>query len=692
MRRLGTLSLGLFFSSTVLVLAATGFDHFFPSNLNRLEQTSTNIFDRNSLVLREFTSSDGYWRYPISADVINPELANLVIAAEDKRFYYHPGVDPLAMGRALGQWITTGRVVSGGSTITMQLARLLEPRPRNLSGKIWQVARALQLEWHLSKAEILSAYLTLAPYGGNIEGVVAASRFYWDLEVSQLSLADKVLLAALPKNPEKYRPDRNPQLAKTARNRLLHRLIANDVVARDQAQYLFDAAVPSKRRAALRHAFHLTARTDKDQPNTTIDLKSQILLERLVGQKAETLEKGAAVAAILVDISNGEVIAHVGQMLAAKSDKSSQTPLGWQDISVAKRSPGSTLKPLIYAAALNQGWLHPQTLVPDRATIFGDYAPKNFSGDFHGWVKVEEALQWSLNVPAAMVLQHLGPQTLIENFQHLGIKPAMPRALATPGLPLALGGLGLSLEDLAQIYLQLVPGDQVPQLHHQKTATLTTVPNPLSEATRWQITQILAQAPLPPGLAAAENLTSGIPIAFKTGTSHGFRDAWAVGYGRKYLAAVWIGRPDGGYGPNRVGRVAAAPLLFDLLRQFEPPFSWPKAPPGVLLVTGSQILPQSLKYLRPLGTSIAEKLVTTDPPKILFPSDGAAVEQTASGRLALKARGGKLPLTWLIDGEPLSSSPFRRESATLLPGAGMVTISLVDAEGRSDSSKIWVEP
>ncbi len=491
----------------------------------------------------------------------------MLMAFEDKRFYDHGGVDVRSLARAAVQLVENRRIVSGASTLTMQVARLVEGHyERSGSAKIRQIVGALRLEHHLDKRQILSLYLRLAPFGGNIEGVRAASLAYFGKEPRRLSVGEAALLVALPQSPEWRRPDRNPRAARLARDRVLQRATEEGVITAAEAERAAHEPVPIGRRAFPKLAPHLAeaeVAANPTQPihRLTIDRTVQKALEGLAEEQTKLLGQKLSAAILAVDHTTGEVIAHVGS--AGYLD---DARFGAIDMVNAVRSPGSTLKPFIYGLAFEAGLAHPETLIEDRAVRFGSYAPKNFDEDFHGTVTIRDALAQSLNIPAVKVLAAVGPGKLAGRFRKVGVEPAFPDK-SLPTLAMALGGVGLTLHDVATLYTGLARGgDVVPLMHRRadaaeaakallqgKQPSRTRLLSPLAS---WYVTDILKDAPPPLNAKAGR-------LAYKTGTSYGYRDAWAVGYDGKYTVAVWVGRPDGASTPGLVGRLTAAPILFD---------------------------------------------------------------------------------------------------------------------------------
>ncbi len=428
------------------------------------------VLDRNDRLLRAYTTPDGRWRLPVDPKDVDARYLAMLIAFEDKRFRAHHGVDPWAVGRAGWQLVRHGRIVSGGSTLTMQVARLVQgEHERNASGKIRQALRALALERRLSKDAILRLYLRLAPFGGNLEGVRAASLAYFGKEPRRLSLAEAALLVALPQAPEARRPNRYPETARRARNRVLAYAAAAGVISHEDATRAMAERMPVARREFPILAPHLSdAEVERDKARNvhrlTIDATHQANLEQLVREHAGTLGGRLSAALIAVDHKTGEVVAHVGS-----PGYLDEARFGAVDMTSAIRSPGSTLKPFVYGLAFEAGLAHPETLIEDRPSRFGLYVPKNFDMDWHGTVTIRMALAQSLNIPAVKVLEALGPAKLTGRLTQAGVEPVLPKG-AEPSLAIALGGLGLKLSDLASLYAGLARGGEPVALKYRRDA------------------------------------------------------------------------------------------------------------------------------------------------------------------------------------------------------------------------------
>ncbi len=649
---------------------------------------STAVLDRDEKLLRPYATPEGRWRLTASRAQVDPRFLELLLAYEDQRFASHRGVDVLALGRAFAQLITQGRIVSGASTLTMQVARLLEPRTeRSVAAKLRQVVRAIEIEHALSKDEILALYLSLAPYGGNLEGVRAASLAYFGKEPRRLTLGEAALLVALPQSPEQRRPDRSRDAARHARDRVLDRAAAAGVVPRDEIERARREPVPEGRKPMPMLAPHAADAAVAAAPwqsvhRLTIDASLQAGLEQLARERAHALGSDISVAILAVEHASGEVLARVGS-----ADYFDAGRAGQVDMTQALRSPGSTLKPFIFGLGFEDGLIHPETLINDRPVRYGGYAPENFDLTYQGTVSVRRALQLSLNVPAVAVLDKVGASRFTARLAQAGGSLVLPQGEA-PGLAMGLGGVGVKLADLVTLYAGLARlGSTVPLTERRSEAGFEPAPRRLLDPVNaWHIGNVLLGTPPP------ENAAGG-RIAFKTGTSYGSRDAWALGFDGSRTIGVWVGRPDGGAVPNLTGRVAAAPILFDAFaRNGRLPAALARAPHGTLLASHSK-LPPPLQRFRPgaLAGADAEPQL-----RIMFPPNGARLElaSDADGKadpIALKVTGGTGALTVLVNGLPLPAPPGRRTLFFEPDGPGFVRLTVMDANGAIDSVSVRLQ-
>jgi penicillin-binding protein 1C len=671
---------------TVLIIAAV-YPVLPAPSLDRSRSASALVLAADGSILRGFLTADGKWRLPVEPDAVDPLYRRMLVAAEDRRFDSHPGADPIAAARALFQLGSSGHIVSGASTLTMQTVRLLDPYPRSLIGKLREMAKALALERLMSKREVLSLYLTLAPFGGNLEGVRAASLAYFGKEPTRLSAAEAALLVAIPRSPERLRPDRHPDAARAARDRLLLRMVETGAISPATLAEARAETVPRARLAMPFHAPHLARELHDDRPTaliqrSTIDPLLQRRVEALLKREASGLDPEASLAAIVVANRDRRMLAYVGN-----ADFASAARRGTLDMARAVRSPGSALKPFIYAMGFDRLLLHPETVLEDRARHFEDYAPSDFDGRFAGEVTARQALQYSLNLPAVAVLDRIGPGRLIAALTAAGIRLRLPQPATEPGLAVALGGAGITLVDLVQLYASLSNGGEVTPVRYHEDDPATSGKAIFGPLAAWYVNDILAEAPPPANVLPAE-VRRGRRLAFKTGTSYGFRDFWAIGYNREVTIGVWAGRPDGTPMPGHSGRLTAAPVLFKIADLLGPARSrHPTPPPPGALMVGWNDLPPRLSRLDP-G---AEATSQTGGPRITFPPDGAVIEWRGEG-MPLEAIGGKQPLRWLVDGRPLTQGPPRHGIHWQPEGIGFVQLSVVDAQGRSAHSTVRLSP
>lgn len=538
-------------------------DLSFPPPLPKSRDTSTLVVARDGTPLRAFADAEGVWRYPADAKIVSPLYLQALLTYEDRWFWRHPGINPWALLRAGKQWLLERRIVSGGSTLTMQVARILDPHTRTPWGKLKQLLRAVQLEAHLSKDEILDLYLERAPYGGTIEGVEAASWAYLGKSAAHLSQAEAALLAVLPQSPSRLRPDRHPEAAQRARDKVLARMAelgvwsADDVddariepvVARSLKQPLYAALLAQRLRSQQPKAAHI---------QTTIDSGLQRTLEERVSSYFSQLPERTSAALLVMDNTTLEARAYVGSV--AFGDKAR---LGHVDMVQAWRSPGSTLKPFLYGMALEDGLIHSESLLMDAPQSFGGYRPGNFDAAFNGPVGAASALRLSLNVPVVDLLDRVGPARFTARLANGGVNLKFPHG-AKPNLAVILGGTGAQLEGLVGAFASLNRGGIAGRVRY-------TPQDPrierrmMSDGAAWIVRDILQSNPRP-GYGVGTFDTGSRPnVAWKTGTSYGYRDAWAIGSTRHYTVGVWVGRPDGTPLPGQYGAVTALPLMFEVI-------------------------------------------------------------------------------------------------------------------------------
>ncbi|RKU37465.1 penicillin-binding protein 1C [Candidatus Poribacteria bacterium] len=555
------------------------------------------VLDRNGEWLRAFLAADGMWRFNRQSKMVNrePRIANgeptthnyflhqAMLTSEDRWFYYHFGINPISIATAFYDNLTAGKVVRGGSTITMQLARLMEPKARNVPNKLWEMFRAIQLELAYSKSEILTYYFNMLPYGGNIVGTAAASRFYFNKPQHAMSLGEAALLAAIPNAPERLRPDRFPENAREARKKVLNRLLTRRQISEQQWQAALQEPIPTKRYPLPFKAPHLArmlvkgkglyARpTAEGRIYTTIDVKTQETALRILREYLDASYAGvinhrlpSTGAIVVMDTRSRQVLAMVGS-----HDFFDRKALGQINGTLAPRSPGSALKPFVYALAMEQGLITPETLLFDVPVTYAGYEPVNYDGKYSGYVTARQALARSLNVPAVNLNARLKNDTL-----HAFLKRAGISTLALTkkyGLSMVLGGCEVNLLELTTLYAglanmgefapyQLIRSDREPRIANRSKRLLR-------QETSFIITEILTTLQLPANTVKnpeAFERTVNLPkIAWKTGTSYGHRDAWCIGYSPELTIGVWLGNFDGKGASMMSGADAATPILFAL--------------------------------------------------------------------------------------------------------------------------------
>lgn len=669
----------------IVLFALFALDRVFPPPIERGHEVSIMVSDRFGKPLRAFPLEDGRWRFATRLDDIDPLFIDALLAVEDKRFYRHGGVDWVGMGRAVITSAQAGRVVSGGSTITMQTARLLEPRPkRTIGAKLIEMWRAHQLEWRLSKQEILELYLTLAPYGGNIEGIRAASWRYFGRQPDRLSDDQIALLIALPQSPEVRRPDLRPQNAKAARAEIVAKLERHGFFTNIRAKDAQQAALPSKRYGFPGRAWHATQKVASRSlvdVTSTLDADLQANLEQIARRTAEKEGETVQVSILVVDIPTRAVRSAVGS-----ADRS--RPGGWLDLTAQARSPGSTLKPFIYAMAFDDGSAAPNTRIADLPKRFASYQPENFDRMFRGDVRIAEALQHSLNIPAVLTLDRVGAERFAANLALAGAPPRIASgARRKPGLALALGGAGLTAQELGVLYAALGDDGRAKPLIWREDAIRH---NPdrtgyrlMSPATAETVRKILHETPPPEGRMPGRLTTHAPEIGFKTGTSYGFRDAWAAGVSGDHAIIVWVGRADGAPRAGKTGRNTALPILFEVADRSAEILG--QAPEN-----GARIMSEKTPNARGAQTRFEE---ADQHPQILFPPKNAELWagqiDGQPARAFVFAGRGDGTLSWYVDAEPIL--PDAGGLPAWAPDqAGFYRVSAVDSVGRTSSVRVRV--
>ncbi len=715
-----------------------------PLGGDNTEQFAKVIVADDGTPLRAFADKQGVWRYPVSMADVSPRYIETLLAYEDRWFWLHPGVNPFAIARAAGQNLFNGRIISGGSTLTMQVARILDPHQRTIAGKLKQIFRAFQLEWHYSKSEILTMYLNRAPFGGPIEGVQAASFAYLSKSARELSLAESALLSVLPQSPSRFRPDRHPQRATRARNKVLDRLHSFGYLSAEEVQDArLEIVMPQLDAHPMLAPILARRLKNKVLPGkplkTTINANLQASLESLVKDYAHQLSIKSSAAVLVVNHHTMEVKAYV-----ASADFYDQQRYGQVDMIRAIRSPGSTLKPFLYGMALDQGLISSHSMLMDEAINIAGYKPENFSQNFSGKVSMSEALQRSLNIPAVQVLQFLGPGYFHAKLENAGVFLKMPQN-SRPNLSMILGGTGTRLEELVSAYTAFSREGKAGQLvftkntlsnsksNNNKSSDIKLSAKPeikekylMSAGAAWIIHDILSQIPYRNRLSGMIRQNSGnnsgrsnTLLAWKTGTSFGFRDAWAIGMTSDYTIGIWTGRPDGTPVPGHYGAQTAVPLLksvsqnlsaLPLSRSIDKQYM-----PRPESVTQKVICWPSGKLLEQTIASECEKthvswiLDDTIPPvlalnpdietvfdelKIISISDGSYIKKPEGMdtdlSINLEARGGLGELYWFLNGKAVNTSATRAVLNVSFDQGGQYQLSAIDQTGQSHQIKFVI--
>jgi penicillin-binding protein 1C len=510
-------------------------------------------------------ASDGQWRFP-APDSIPEKYKKVLLTFEDKRFYYHPGFDPVAIFRAMIQNFQSRKVISGGSTITMQVIRLSrKSQKRTLTEKLTELFRAVSLEFFHSKEQILLLYATHAPYGGNVVGLEAASWRWFGRPPNDLSWAEATTLAILPNAPSLVSLQRNRSLFEQKRNRLLKRLYADDIIDQLTYELSLEEPLPAEPKALPDNAPHYLEFLRQNQGNKLFETAIQSQLQKLTGEVIQThhnllkYNQINNLAVIIRQTSTGKILAYHGNV-PCKSD----VGFCYNDMVQARRSSGSILKPFLYASALQDGLIHPQSLLPDIPSWIAGYSPKNFDESYDGAIAADEALRRSLNIPFVQLLRQYGIERFHELLINLGFT-SFDKAASHYGLSMILGGGEVNLWELSEVYSKMA-----------RTLLFTENQSefPIDAGAIWLTSNVLRELNRPETESGWTYDGRDLKLSWKTGTSFGFRDAWAVGYTPEYVIAVWAGNADGTGRPGLTGVAAAAPVLFDIVSVLPPQQDW----------------------------------------------------------------------------------------------------------------------
>jgi len=562
----------------LLIIFATLFvfltlDRIFPVD-TELSYSQIVLADDGTL-LHSFLNEDDRWRMKTELEEITSQLKKTIIFKEDKYFYYHFGINPISIAKAFVKNTYRGRRVSGASTISMQVARLLEPKSRTYRNKIMEMFRAIQLEWHFSKKEILQLYLNLVPYGGNIEGVKSASYLYFEQPPEALSLAQITTLSIIPNDPARLRIGQNNSYITSVRNKWLDYFRKKKLFDPRQIEDALEEPLTAYRHQSAKLIPHLANRIHFEIPskaivNTFIRISHQEQIEEIINNNSQRLKlKGINNAAVLViDNNSMAVTAYVGSNNYLDVDHQGQV-----DGVKAVRSPGSTLKPFLYALAFDKGIYTPKIKISDIPVNFGGYSPENYDESYNGMITIESALALSLNVPAVKILNEFGNDNYLEYLIGSGFS-TIENTRDNLGLSVILGGCGVKLEELTRLYTTFAKNGVIYPIRYYKDQSEISGDTLFCPASAYMITEILTQLKrpdLPNDFEHAMNLPK---IAWKTGTSYGRRDAWSIGYNRNYTIGVWIGNFPGNGVPELNGSDFAAPLLFRIFNYLDNSKDW----------------------------------------------------------------------------------------------------------------------
>ncbi len=552
-------------SIACIILVFILIDHLFP--FNPPSDYSQVITARDGTILHVFLNREDKWRIRAELEEISPELKKTILKKEDKFFYFHFGINPVAIFRAMVQNAVKGERISGASTVTMQLARLIDPKPRTYRNKLTEMFRAVQLEWHFSKNEILQMYLSRLPYGGNIEGVKTASLAYYDQLPQALSLAQIVTLSIIPNNPAAFLYAADDQDLMDARNHWLDFFDRKGLFNRQMIRDAKEEPLGLERHPMPRYIPHLARRLHQENPGvavlqTFIDSELQSRTETITWNHVKTMRgKGIRNASvIIVENRTGSVISYLGS-----ADFNDAGSYGQVDGVISVRSPGSTLKSYLYALAIDKGLITPATVLSDVPGNFGGYQPENYDGVYRGLISAKNALALSLNIPAVNLMDELNEDYFITRLEKAGFQ-TISKKQNELGLSLILGGCGVTLEELTNLFYTFArQGVYCPVRYYQGQPghgcdTLISAP------ATYMVTEMMTSLKRPDFPVKAEQIIDLPRIAWKTGTSYGRRDAWSIGYNPDFTVGVWIGNFEGTGVPELNGTDFAAPLLFKIFR------------------------------------------------------------------------------------------------------------------------------
>lgn len=662
-----------------------------PPNIFPQNDNTSLVLASDGTVLNGTLTEDDKLRMHVRVQMIDERYLDLLQSYEDQNFMSHGGVDILAMMRAVWQFGRERRIISGGSTITMQLVRLLSPRERTLGAKITEMLIALKIERLYTKEQILGAYLTVIPFGGNIEGVRAAAWTYFGKEPYVLSLNEIAFLLAIPQAPEARRPDRHPRRTLKARNHVINILRDRNLIGKQEATIVLKAPLGLKRTRLPAIATHLGhrlrsdiqhRRSDDQRPEiirTLLDSNIQIRAERVTARKLANMGDDLNLAVVVIRNEDAAVLTYLGSAAPLSGERH-----GFVDLADAVRSPGSALKPFVYTMAFDRLDVHPDTIVTDEPINIAGYEPENADSIFSGDLSVRSALIRSKNTVPILLLDKVGVGNFLARFRATG----RPLYLASPdsegGLAIALGGVGVTLEQLTWLYTIFPNQGKLKPLRHTENEGIHQSQAFAGKHAANAVADILADALPPAGYVRLTALDGSRRIGFKTGTSYGFRDAWAIGFDKLHTVGIWVGRPDGGPHLGAYGISVAAPILFDMFEILRRPVNGvPSDSASLGPLVSPRPLPRRLKRFGGEDRGIV----------IGFPANAVNLhvqrEGDGSVTLPLQVRGGHPPYRWRVFDKELPATD-RLESKIRISERGQITISVIDDEGQSDTVSFWL--
>jgi len=661
-----SLGIILFFLWGILYGILAFIDKKYPLDLSVYKDNSIVVTDAKGQWLRTYLTGDEKWRFANQSAQLPPLYLKLLINFEDRRFYRHSGIDWRAIVRAFGQNLMAGHIVSGASTLTMQTARLLMPHPHNLQGKIVEAFRAWQLERYFSKQAILDIYTTLAPMGKNLEGIKAASYYYFNKPIDKLSLAETAWLVALPQSPHEYNPQSDAKKAHQARDKVLTRAKEAQIISKEDYVLAIKQPLHIVNQAFPFIASQYSDKMRRQQPpilgviKTSLDKNLQLALEQRLKEYLPLRYKRSNLAAAIMDNHTGQYLAYVGS-----ADFFSQARSGQVDILEAVRSPGSTLKPFITLYAFDWLKYQPDTWVLDTPIVGRSYQPKNYDSQYLGRITLAQALLWSRNVPAVRLLEKIKPDVFAAKLRSQGLRLRFPHN-DQANLSLALGGVGIKAHELLSLYRQLA----------QCSYSLKSALPALAQQHKcWQVTGILQKS----GDNQGSLFFGAEPVAFKTGTSYGWRDQWLFAYTKDYSLVLWGGQADGSYALQR----ASAQDLIPLLRQILPLLPHPPTqydPPQFDLEINTDNLPQRLANLT---AQKAQKF------HLITPIDETEIELAQPMPLVIKIESGTAPYIWMVNGKMIAQNAQHQISYPIT-SSGFYEFSVIDGEGESVKAQVTI--